>query len=176
MDLSPKRRVSGFPRSGRVALLLQAFLLLTFACSAGDEHVTSAAEMVAVSRLMVTFDRLAAASDFDGMANLFTDDAVLMPPNEPAIVGKRLIRKRLQEQLGRAALALEHEPLEVDASGRLIVHRGRAVGTVRPKGGGPLLQVDDKYLFVLRTEQDGSLRIWRAIYNSNISTAGDPKR
>ena len=170
--MRPKRRVSGFPKSGRTALLLQA-VLLTVSCFPGDEHVTSAAEMVAVSRLMVTFDRLAAAGDADGMANLFTDDAVLMPPNEPAIVGKRLIRKRFEEQFGRAALALDHEPLEVDASGRFIVHRGRAVGSVRPSGGGPLLKVDDKYLFVLRTEQDGSLRIWRAIYNSNISTAGD---
>ncbi len=141
--------------------------------------------MVAVSRMLVTFDRLAAEADLagfldyilddavlmppdgPGFLDYILDDAVLMPPDGPAIVGKRLIASWYSDLYDQFVLDMTHEPLETDVFGDIIIHRGNARGTMTPKTGAEPIAFDNKYLFVLRKGSDGSLKIWRAMFNSN---------
>lgn len=123
--------------------------------------------MVAVSRMLVTFDRLAAEADLASFLDYILDDAVFMPPDGPAIVGKRLIASWYGDLYDKFIVEMTHEPLETDVFGDIIIHRGNARGTMTPRTGAEPIAFDNKYLFVLRKQSDGSLKIWRAIFNSN---------
>jgi ketosteroid isomerase-like protein len=138
------------------------------ACTTANRPAsTTQKDMVAVSRMLVTLDRLAADGDLDGFLAYVSDDAVFMPPDEPAIIGKTQIGAWYGTLYEGFHLEMSHEPLETDVFGGLIIHRGNATGTLDPKGGAAPMAFDNKYLFVIRKDADGSLKIWRAIYNAN---------
>ena len=123
--------------------------------------------MVAVSRLMVTLDRVTAEGDLNGLAALFADDAVLMEPGAPALIGRRGIVDWYAHVFADFQVVLAHEPLEIDAAGPYTIQRGAVRGTLALPHGGTSFDVDRKYLFVLRRQEDRSLVIWRAMYNDN---------
>jgi len=138
------------------------------ACSgAGSGSATTEDDIVAVARLMVTLDRIQAEEDLEAFLQLVSDDAVYMPPNEPAVVGKRAIGDWYSTFYGLCDMEITHEPLEVDVAGDYIIHRGNARGTMTPADGGSTLSFENKYLMVIKKRPDGSLQVWRAIFNSN---------
>lgn len=154
-------------------------LLLTvtaaLACSAaGDRSTTTTEEdMVAVARLLSTVDRIQAEADLEEFLGLVSEDAVYMPPDEAAVVGRRAIAEWYRRFYDMVQMDVTHEPLEIDVFGDVIVHRGNARGTLTPKNGGEPLTFDNKYLMVLGKRADGSLEIWRAMFNSNGTVSGN---
>lgn len=150
-----------------VGLLLAAGAAL--ACSAaGDQGTTTTADdMIAVARLLATVDRIQAEADLDGFLGLVSEDAVYMPPDEAAVVGRRAIAEWYREFYDTIQMDVTHEPLEIDVFGAVIIHRGNARGTLTPKNGGEPIPFDNKYLMVIKKQPDGSLKIWRAMFNSN---------
>jgi ketosteroid isomerase-like protein len=143
------------------------------ACSAAGDRgaTTTEGDMIAVARLMATLDRIQAETDIEEFLEFVPDDAVFMPPNEPAIVGRRAIGEWYQNLYDVLQFEITHEPLEVDVFGEVVIHRGNARGTMTPKNGGEPIPFDNKYLMVLRKRSDGSLQIWRAVFNSNAADA-----
>ncbi len=148
-----------------------ALLMATagLACSSSGDRgaATTEGDMIAVARLMVTLDRIQAEADLEEFLGLVPDDAVFMPPDEPAIVGRRAIGEWYQSLYDALRIDITHEPLEVDVFGDMIVHRGNARGTMTPRSGGEPIPFDNKYLMVLEKRPDGSLQVWRAVFNSN---------
>ena len=57
---------------------------------------------------------------------------------------------------------------EVQVSGDLAVARGTYAATVTPKDGGEAISIDGKYMTLLKRQPDGSWKIYRDIYNSNV--------
>jgi ketosteroid isomerase-like protein len=155
--------------------LISLFIVAAAGCSQASENqaTTTPDDMVAVARLMATLDRVVSEADLEGLAALVSDDAVYMLPEVPAIVGKRAIERWYRNLFETTSVEIHHEPLEMDAAGEYIIHRGVASGTMTPKSGGAPAEFDDKYLFVIRRTPDGSLQIWRAIFNSNAPTPSD---
>ncbi|MGD2153140.1 MAG: nuclear transport factor 2 family protein [Gemmatimonadales bacterium] len=155
---------------------LAALLTLSavLACSApGDRAATTTEDdMIAVARLMATLDRIQAEADLEEFLALLPEDAVFMPPDEPAIVGRRAIAEWYRNVYDILQFDITHEPLEVDTFGDMIIQRGNARGTMTPKAGGEPIPFDNKYLMVLERGTDGSLQIWRAIFNSNGTVGG----
>lgn len=127
---------------------------------------------MAVSRLLVTLDRLWAEGNLEGLLEYVSEDAVLMPPDEAALTGRRRIGAWQRAFYADFSVELSHEPLETDVFGDMIVHRGKVRGTLLPKSGAAPRTFDDKYLLVIRKRPDGSLKIWRAIFNSNPTDGG----
>jgi ketosteroid isomerase-like protein len=152
----------------RVTAFIATTILAVVACSSENRPASTTQEdMVAVSRMLVTLDRLAAAGDTEGLLEYVSDDAVFMPPNEGAIIGKRQISDWYGALFESFDVALSLEPLETDVFGRIIIHRGNATGTLQPRSGTAPTAFDTKHLFIIRKEADGSLKIWRAIFNDN---------
>lgn len=127
---------------------------------------------MAVSRMLVTLDRLSAEADLEGLLEYVSEDAVFMPPDEATLIGIRQIRAWYRSLYADFNVEMSHEPLETDVFGDIIVHRGNVRGTIEPKRGAKPITFDDKYLFVIRKRPDGSLKIWRAIFNSNPTDGG----
>lgn len=151
----------------RVAACLAATITTLACATAGERSGTSPDDMVAVARLMVTLDRVISEEDLPELIDLVADDAVYMLPDAPAVVGVRAIGEYYREFFQRYDIEVRHEPLEIDDAGDFIIHRGNVTGTVTSAADGQSVTFSDKYLFVIKKQPDGSLLVWRAVFNSN---------
>jgi ketosteroid isomerase-like protein len=157
----------------RLSRIVATTIVAVVACtSANGPASTKQEDMVAVSRMLVTLDRLATDGDIEALLEYVSDDAVLMQPDEAAIIGRRRIGAWYRVLYEDFNVEISHEPLETDVFGHIIVHRGNAKGTLEPKSGAAPTAFDHKYLYVIRKEADGSLKIWRAIFNNNPAAGG----
>lgn len=92
----------------------------------------------------------------------------MLAPDQPAVVGKEAVREYYRAFYGAFTIEMRHEPVETHAVGDLVVNRGDGHGTVTPKAGGQPMPFNNKYLMVFRRQADGSLKVWRAAFNSNV--------
>ena len=99
------------------------------------------------------------AGDADKAAELFTDDAVMMPPNGPPIVGREAIRQRLQKTGPQPTL--DEEFIMFEASGSLAYQRSRALWV----SDGKTKFTDSMDIF--KQGNDGTWRYAAMIWNSN---------
>ena len=136
--------------------------------------LASDADVLAVQELVAELDRCARQADLEAFLAWSTDDVISMAPNEPPIVGKDAVERWYRNFYATFDINMTHDPLETHAYADLLIHRGHATGTLIPKAGGDAIEFDNKYLFVLLRQDDGSLKIWRAVFNSNMPppTAG----
>ena len=149
--------------------LLFAALLTILGCTEPPERPTEATpqDVEAVAQLVADLDRIAREENLEEFLTYSTEDCVLLAPDQPAVVGKDAIRDLYRGLYDAFDLALTHHPGETHVYGELLVHRGTAAGTMTPASGGPPMAFDNKYLFVLLRQDDGSLKLWRIAYNSN---------
>ena len=93
----------------------------------------SAAE--AIHKLGAVFMKSVAAKDSRALVSgFYAPDAVLMPPNQPAIVGRENIRLALQGMMDAGVTSLKLETLEIGSSGdrgfdRLFIVLSRAANS-----------------------------------------------
>lgn len=109
--------------------------------------------------------------DIDTLASLWTDDVVMLPAGEPALIGRDANRAsitRLRDESGSAQIGdyiLSFN--EVKVTGDWAFEWGTYSGTLAPEGGGESLRATGKVIRVLRKDADGSWKIARAMYNSD---------
>jgi ketosteroid isomerase-like protein len=144
------------------------FSLLLHGCRAAEVPVLSVNQADSVVRkLLAVQDSVASAEDLEGFLKLIADDAVFLPPGDVPLEGKTAIRAWYENFFRTFDVQLEHIPGPIEVEGDLIIHRGDARGTLRPRAGGPIISFDNKYLFAMRVGEDQSVRHWRAMFNSN---------
>jgi uncharacterized protein (TIGR02246 family) len=108
------------------------------------------------------------AGDIDRWVALWTDDGVQMPPDEAPVVGKEKIRARNGAVLQKFKFDIGITNQEVQTVGDLAYSRGVYKATLTPKQGGKPIPIDGKYMTILRRQPNGSWRIHRDIFNSNV--------
>src|SRR5689334_10262728 len=113
-----------------------------------------------------------AAGDADGWATLWTEDGVQMPPAAPPVVGKSQIREKLRSLLAQFRFDMRIHIDEVRSAGDWAFARGMYDATLTPKAGGQRIPIDGKFMTILARQPDGSWRIHRDIFNSNLPPAG----
>lgn len=125
----------------------------------------------AVLEMLARVDASVREGDLEKTLEYVADDVVHMPPDQPSLVGKPALRRWQLEFFGAFSADMVHHPDETTECGEVVIHRGRVTGTLKPKGTGDSITLNNKYLFVLRKYQDGTLKLWRAMFNSNATTA-----
>ena len=154
------------------ALLLGAALLFQAACSGqrpGDQEAVTAA----VNDLWSRYSSSLNSGDIDLWMSLWVDDGVQMPPNEPPVIGRQAIRARNKGVLDRFTFNMTISNEEVGVGEGWAFARGTYRATLTPKaGGGAPLSIDGKYMSILARQSDGSWKIHRDIFNSNVPPAG----
>ena len=112
------------------------------------------------------FSRLLLAQDFDSLVDLYTEDAVLMPPHQPTVHGRSTIRTWFRStfpRVSRLSLTID----EIDGRADIAYVRGSYSMTLHPDGApGP---VDDvgKYIEIRKRQPDGSWLLAADIFNSD---------
>ena len=105
--------------------------------------------------------------DIDGMTAFYAEDAVLLPPNAPAIFGRDAIGATMQEMFA-AGLGIELEDLEIKVAGNL----GYKAGRYRTRGEDGSLIDRGKYIEIW-SKIDGNWVLHRDIWNSSVQPGVD---
>ena len=107
------------------------------------------------------------AGDVESFMAIVTDDAVLMPPNEPAVTGKEAIRAWTQLFFEQFSIEPTISVKEVEVVGDWAFERADYTFRLTPVAGGAVMQENIKNLRVLQRQSDGSWKIAREIWNSD---------
>jgi len=114
--------------------------------------------------------------DADGWAAAFADDAVQMPPNGPANVGKDQIQAFCGAMLSAFGAEFSLAPEEVRSAGAdWAFERGTYEITLSPKAGGEPINDAGKYITLYQRQPDGSWAMARDIWNTSNPPPGMPE-
>jgi uncharacterized protein (TIGR02246 family) len=147
-------------------------LCFTFSCQQGEEvaeepvvdvEADVEADKEAIKKITDDFNAAINAGNIDKLVSLYTDDAVRIPPNKPALVGKEAIRSLFQEQLDQFTVQNEGVIVDLKVSGDLAFVRGSWTSINTPKTGGEPLKFNGNFVSIIQKQPDGS---WKTICNS----------
>jgi uncharacterized protein (TIGR02246 family) len=154
-------------------LVLSAGLTMT-GCTAADPdwHKQSSAtsddgEVKKLRTLLETAVNAFNLGDLETYMRLHTDDAIVLGPNRPAVVGRDAVRKSTQQLFERFRVDEKRTVEEIRISGSLAFVRGNYDSTLTPKADQPPSRDTGKYIEILEKQRDGSWKYARSIWNSN---------
>jgi uncharacterized protein (TIGR02246 family) len=113
------------------------------------------------------FGAAASRGDTAAVADLYADDAVLLPPNAEMFRGKRAIKGFLDglvAQIGIPQLTLQ--TMQVDEIGDTACEVGQYTMKLQPPGGEPVTDIG-KYVVVWKRQSDDSWKLAVDIWNTN---------
>lgn len=148
--------------------VLAGAMLLPAGCSPREE-IDAEAVTATVNEIWSQYSSSLNSGDNDAWLSLWTDDGIQMPPNSPPVIGKEQIRARNQAALDQFTVDIEITNEEVRVAGDWAYARGTYTATLTPKQGGEALFIDGKYMTILERQPDGSWKIHRDIFNSNVA-------
>ena len=128
------------------------------------------------------------AGDAAAVAALWTDNGVYMPAHAPAAEGKAAIQAAYQAQYDQFTVQLTVTSHEVEVAGPWAFNRGAYSSTMTPKAPPEApakgkakakkqaepqpIQDKGKWLVIMQRQQDGSWKIARLIFNSDLPLPG----
>ncbi|MFQ5811370.1 MAG: YybH family protein [Armatimonadota bacterium] len=145
-----------------------ALVLANTACQAPARAPAglSDEDKAAIEGVIQEYVRTAMAGDPDAWAALWTEDAVKMTPNAPALEGRQAIRDWMA---GMPALTHFTAPVvDVDGRGDLAYVRGTFTVTMTAAEMPEPVTEQGKYLSILRKQPDGAWLIAIDIWNSDL--------
>ena len=149
-----------------------AGMTLLAGCSSQDE-ANLEADTAAIIDFMNQYRSSQNAGDIDRFMSLWTEDGILMPPNGPPVIGKDQIREGTIGRFDQFTFDLDGTEAEVEVAGGWAFTRGTYTITVTPKEGGQAVFIDGKFMNILQRQPDGSWKMHRGIFNSNVAPGGE---
>ena len=154
----------------RLLVILAATLL--FGCTppaqqpeqGSEDSASYKADVQAILDLEQTVFDAQIAGDFDAWISSFTEDAIVMPPNEPALMNKQAIGQWNAPIFEQFDLHEESDYREVEVAGDWGYIRAHWIWTLTPKDGGKSVQDTGYSIWIVRRQPDGSWKIARGIY------------
>ena len=143
-------------------LLMGAITLLGCERQVGAPAV-SKDDAAAIRQADLNFVANSLAGDWDALVAGYTEDAVVMPPNQEVVIGRSAIRD-LFSVLTINDFTLE--TVEMDGRGDLVFARGDYSWTVAVGEGEPVAD-HGKWLTIWRKQADGTWLLSQDIWNSD---------
>ncbi len=131
------------------------------------EAPTQAEDVAAIKALSDDYLAALNAGDAAALADIFAEDAILMPVSAPALVGKEAIQSGMQTFVDQFTSKLTGSTEEVEVAGDWAFSRNSYTGTVTPKAGGEPTEIKLKLLTIYKRQPDGSWKNYRGIGNSD---------
>jgi len=103
--------------------------------------------------------------NFEDLANLYTDNGVLMPPGQASVTGRAEIRKWMEAF--PPISKFEFQVDDIDGYEDLAYVRGRYFMVLTPEGAPGPVEDRGKYIEVRRKQPDGSWLMTADIFNSD---------
>jgi len=144
---------------------------IALACSPPTPAALSPADADAIRAASAAYVQSASDTAWTQWAGLFTEDAIFLPPNTAARVGRAAV-----EAWGRSFPPIKDlriEPLEVEGVADLAYVRGRYSLLVTLPGVAAVPDTG-KYIEIWRKQGDGAWKLSRDIYNSDRAAPAAP--
>jgi uncharacterized protein (TIGR02246 family) len=151
-----------------VLLAALALALASTACQPPAQEAAGLSEedVATIAASPDAFAEAMLAGDWAAVAALYTEDAVFMHPNRPAVEGRAAIQARM-EQL-RPFEQFEATIVEIDGRGDLAFVRATYSETYTVEGTPEPIHDTGKYVEIWRKQPDGSWLIAVEIWNSDL--------
>jgi len=120
----------------------------------------------AIEEAAIAWESAFNAGDGKGVAELYTEDAALLPPGAERVDGKAAIAEFWQGAIDAGLAGADLETVEVVEAGDLAYEVG-AVRLSAPTEDGERVSVSGKYIVVWQHADDGAWRLHRDIWNLN---------
>ena len=146
----------------------------------------TAADKAAINALRDKVMAAFNANDAAAIAACYTDDAVMMNPNEASAEGKSAIQASYQAMFQQGAAKVARTPRETELSGDWAFEAGASSVTITPKAvrkkvasrraakkDGKPVEVTSRYVVVLKKQADGA---WKVHLDMGNSAAPRPAR
>ncbi len=148
----------------RLILTLGIVMCLVLSLGCQGPAGLSEADRTAIRQGDENFVKLANAKDFKGAAALYAEDAILLLPNQAAVQGRAAIQAALETS---PVSNFQLQILEIEGGADLAYERGTYSETATPIGAAPI-EDRGKYLTIWRKQADGSWKMLRDIWNSDL--------
>jgi ketosteroid isomerase-like protein len=163
------------PIQRRTVIANLIFATLMFGCAQQQPAAppdTRAADEAAIRKLDVDWSNAAQTNKVDAWVAFYSDDATVLPPNEPMATNKDAIRKSIEGLLTLPGLNLKWEPkkIEVSKSGDIAYSFGTYDMTMNDPKGAPIMD-KGKYVEVWKKQADGSWKCAIDTFNSDLPAA-----
>lgn len=154
----------------RILYGVLALCLGSAACSSTPAAL-SQADVDAIRAASRAYTQAALEKDWARWANYFEPDGKFLTPNAPILEGVQAI-----EKWGAAfppIRSLVIEPIEIEGRGDTAWTRGRYSLVMAPPGQGEVSDTG-KYMEIWRKQADGSWKLRRDIFNSDLPLPAPP--
>jgi ketosteroid isomerase-like protein len=173
LDSSPAgRTVARSPLAPEQTMNRTLVALLAIAACAPAQQGQTDADYAAIAAAENEFAAGMNAGDMAKVAAIYSDDAVLMPPNLPAVHG----RLAIQEFLATFPPVGDFKLMAGETKGGagLVTVRGQYSMNLMPPGASAAVADSGKFIEVWLQQPDGAWRLAWDIWNSNIALAPPP--
>ena len=140
--------------------ILTALLGLFVNASTAQPHSDSTAIMAQADR-WVEFAR---AENAEGVASIYAEDAMLIPPKAPPISGRERILALFKKQYANSETSFRFQTHELKTAGNWAYRRGSYEVTYIPTNGKKMKR-KAKFIDIWHKGADGEWRIARDIWN-----------
>ncbi|UCC75028.1 MAG: SgcJ/EcaC family oxidoreductase [Gemmatimonadota bacterium] len=156
-------------RTTLLAVLALALALAGTACQAPAQEAgpLSDEDVAAIEAVAQSYQEAQLANDYAAVASHYTEDAVLMSPNQPLIEGRAAIQAAL-EGLRGTVTEYSNTPVQIEGRGDFAYARGIFTVASAVEGMPEPVRDTAKYLAVLRKQPDGSWLLTLVCWNSDL--------
>jgi uncharacterized protein (TIGR02246 family) len=141
--------------------LISLFLFgILFGCAQNSKKVDVEADIAAINDLYKQATLACSNGDVELYLSLFTEDAVAMATEVPALIGKEQLRPAIEGLFGMFDLKLPYTMDKVEVPGDWAFARSSFQYSMTLKEGGKTTTRAGKELDILKRQADGSWKIY----------------
>lgn len=111
------------------------------------------------------------AGDVAKFAEIYAPNAVLMPPNQPAVVGREAIAQWWQGGAKAGVKNIQITTTELGVHDDMAHETGTYDVSIQATPGGPLVHDHGKFIVIWLRDASGAWHWFRDIYNSDLPPA-----
>lgn len=126
-------------------------------------------DIEAILKRQEEFPEAHSFEDGSKLAEFYTDDALLMPPDEPIVHGKQAIAEWFDRELKKAAPIEKPKIImeEIEVFGKLAFNRGNLILKFEGETVDKPVILNNRFITIWQKQPDGSWKFYRDIWNTN---------
>ncbi len=149
---------------------LSILLLLTISCSTTIERdELNSSTIETIEEMMRQHSIAVNSGDLDGFMTLLSENVVLMPPNEPAIIGKKAVHIYMRNVFANYTFNWNETLEDIKISNDLIYVRTSFDDSWSSISGDESGKEQGKNIYIYQKLDDGKWKIISDVWNTNAS-------